>query len=120
MSTNNYHKQHDNIEFLEYIAEYLNTDVKKIRTTQQYPQYIIITTNIKGNIALKNYLYNFPLYGTKYLDCSDWLKIVILFKTGKFKHKCNIENVLKIKLQMNDKRTTFTWDHLKSFYNLDR
>ena len=114
------HKGHNNVEFLKYIAKYLNTEVKKIRTYQQYPQYRVRTTNIKGNIALEKYLSDFPLFGSKHLDYLDWLKVVDLFKTGKFDHQLNMNNVLKIKLQMNDKRTIYLWDHLSKFYNLDR
>jgi hypothetical protein len=43
-----------------------------------------------------------------------------MFKIGKFNHKENINYVLNIKQNMNNKRTFFTWDHLKNFYNLDK
>ena len=29
-----------------------------------------------------------------------------------------MEKIVKIKSLMNDRRTTFTWDHLQDFYNL--
>lgn len=113
------HNGHDNLEFLQFIAKYLNTEVKKTRVNKQYPQYRVRTVNLKGNISLENYLNSFPLYGSKHLDYLDWLKVVDLFKMGKFNHKLNMKNVQKIKLNMNDKRTIFIWDHLNKFYNLD-
>ena len=114
------HKGYDNLKFLEDIAKYLNTTVKEIRTDRKHPEYRVRTVNLKGNIILENYLSTFPLYGCKYLDCLDWLKVLGLFKSGKVDHKFNMDNVLKIKLGMNDKRTIYIWDHLKNFYNLDK
>ena len=60
------------------------------------------------------------MFGSKHLDYLDWLKVVDLFKRGKFDHQLNMNNVLKIKLQMNDKRTIYVRDHISKFYNLDR
>ena len=114
------HKGYDNLKFLEDIAKYLNTTVKEIRTDKKHPEYRVRTVNLKGNIILENYLSTFPLYSCKYLDCLDWLKVLGLFKSGKVDHKFNMDNVLKIKLGMNDKRTIYIWDHLKNFYNLDK
>jgi hypothetical protein len=65
------HKGFDNIEFLTNIAEFLNTEVKKIRSDKPKPEYIVRTTNLKGNINLKNYLLKYPLFGTKHLDSLD-------------------------------------------------
>jgi len=58
------------------------------------------------------------LFGTKYLDAKDWMKVVSIFEKGGHKDKTGIEKIVKIKSLMNDKRTTFTWDHLQDFYNL--
>lgn len=113
------HKGHDNLKFLEDIAEFLNTTVKVIRTNRINPEYRVRTVNLKGNTILEDYLSTFPLFGCKYLDCLDWLLVLSLFKSGKVDHKLNIDNVLKIKLRMNDKRTIYIWDHLKNFYSLD-
>lgn len=65
------HKGHDNLQFLSYIAEFLETEVKKIRSDRPKPEYRVRTTNLKGNILAKNYLLQFPLFGTKYLDSLD-------------------------------------------------
>jgi hypothetical protein len=61
----------------------------------------------------------FPLFGSKHLDCKDWIKVLDYFKSGSFKHESQIEEIISIKKCMNDSRTYFTWDHLNKFYNLD-
>ena len=83
------------------------------------PQYRVRTTNLNGNLVLENYLNTFPLFGSKYLDYRDWIKVLEFFKKGKFNYNTNIEEVISIKSNMNDARTIFTWDHLNKFYNLD-
>ena len=65
------HKGYDNLDFLTHIAEFLETEVKKIRSEQPKPEYRVRTTNLKGNIHAKNYLLQFPLFGTKHLDSLD-------------------------------------------------
>ena len=114
------HKGYDSFDCLNHIAKYLNTEVKKTKINSQNPQYRIRTVNLEGNIVLENYLNKFPLFSSKFLNYLDWLKIVNLFKTGKFNHKENMNYTLEIKEKMNNKRTLFTWDHLGKFYNLDK
>jgi len=65
------HKGYDNLHFLRYIAEFLETEVKKIRSDKPKPEYRVRTTNLKGNMSAKNYLLQFPLFGTKHLDSLD-------------------------------------------------
>jgi len=60
-----------NLTFLEKIASLLLTTVKTFRMDTKHPQYRIRTTSLKGNIVLENYLLNYPLFGTKYLDLLD-------------------------------------------------
>jgi len=112
------HKGHDNIYFLNYISELLETEVKKIRSDLPQPQYRVRTTNLKGNIKAKNYLLNFPLFGTKHLDSLDWMEVVDMFDRKEHNTKEGKEKIVKIKSGMNNYRTTFTWDHLQKFYNV--
>jgi len=65
------HKGYDNLDFLSHIAEFLETEVKKIRSDKPKPEYRVRTTNLKGNMNAKNYLLQFPLFGTKHLDSLD-------------------------------------------------
>ena len=111
-------KGFSNKEFLNEIADLFNTEVKETRLNRSTPEYRVRTTNLQGNNQAKNYLIKYPLFGTKYLDSIDWIKVVDLFNNGKHKTELDKENILNIKSNMNDKRTVFTWDHLQNFYKL--
>jgi len=113
------HKGNNNLDFLEIIAKYLLSSVKAIRVNKPYSRYRIRTTSLNGNLSLENYLNTFPLFGSKYLDYKDWIKVLNKFKSGQFKNKSNIEEIILMKSCMNDVRTLFTWDHLNKIYNLD-
>ena len=113
------HKLENKLPFMNNLAEFLFTSVKSIRENKPKPEYRVRTTNLKGNLVLENYLNQFPLFGSKYIDYKDWVKILDYFKQGKFNHKLNIDKIIEIKSCINDKRTVFIWDHLNNFYNLD-
>jgi len=112
------HKGFSNKEFLNKIADLFNTEVKETRLNRSFPEYRVRTTNLKGNNQIKNYLIKYPLFGTKYLDSRDWMKVVDLFNNGEHKTVLGKEKILEIKSFMNEKRTLFTWDHLQNFYKL--
>lgn len=113
------HKLQNKFLFINNLAEFLLTSVKAIREDKPKPEYKVRTTSLKGNLVLENYLNNFPLFSSKYMDYKDWIKILYYFKQGKFDHKLNIDKIIEIKSCINDKRTVFIWDHLNNFYNLD-
>ena len=112
------HKGYDNLDFLTYIAEFLETEVKKIRSDAPKPEYRVRTTNLKGNIIAKNYLLQFPLFGTKYLDSLDWIEVVDMFDRKEHNTEEGKKKIVKIKSGMNNSRTDFTWNHLQNFYNV--
>ncbi len=112
------HKGYDNIYFLSYIAKFLETEVKKIRSDKPKPEYRVRTTNLKGNINAKNYLLQFPLFGTKHLDSLDWMKVVDMFDRKEHNTDEGKEKIVKIKSGMNNFRTEFTWDHLQNLYSV--
>jgi LAGLIDADG endonuclease len=113
------HLGFDNKLFLLDIAKFLGTSLKNIRENTEHPQYRLRTTNLKSNLILVEYLNKFPLFGSKHLDYKNWLKILNLFENRFSYSQDNIDEVLKLKAEMNDKRTIFDWNHLKEFYNLD-
>jgi len=115
----NDHNNRNNLEFLEAIAIFLVSSVKAVRVNKPNPEYKVRTTSLKGNLVLENYLSTFPLFSSKYLDYKDWIKVLNYFRSGRFDHKSNIENIISIKSCMNDRRTVFSWDHLGRFHNLD-
>ncbi len=113
------HLGYSNELFLENIAKFLNTSLKNIRENTSHPQYRLRTMSLESNLILVNYLNEYPLFGTKFLDYNNWKEILNLFNP-KFKYsKNNIDKVLNLKKEMNDRRTIFTWNHLNNFYNLD-
>lgn len=114
-------KQHDKknlnynsimLNILTSLANYLLTTVKIHRS-----DYRIRTVSLKGNLILVNYLTQYPLFGSKYNDYQDWLKILNYFQEKK---KENVEFILKIKSQMNNNRKEFNWNHLNNFYKLNK
>ena len=111
------HKGNSNLQFLEKIAEFLLTTVKSVRQDRPNPEYRVRTTSLQANLILSHYLENYPLFGTKYLDSKDWMKVVSIFEKGEHKGKTGMDKIIRIKSSMNDKRTIFTWDHLQDFYN---
>lgn len=112
------HKGYDNLDFLTYIAEFLETEVKKIRSDAPKPEYRVRTTNLKGNIIAKNYLLQFPLFGTKHLDSLDWMEVVDMFDRKEHNTEEGKKKIVKIKSGMNNSRIDFTWNHLQNFYNV--
>lgn len=115
------HNNIDNYDFLNEIALFLLCEVKSIRITSKTPEYRIRTTSIKGNLILENYLTNYPLFGSKYLDSTDWQKAFNIYKEGNhLKDKMINPQILNLKANMNDNRSLFVWDHLQEFYKLNK
>lgn len=114
------HNKEDNFSFLNIIAEYLNTTVKKIRITKPTPEYRVRTVNLKGNLILIDYLNKYPLFSSQYLNYKDWVKVLEYFEIKEHTKSEAIKEIINIKLNMNDKRKEFNWDHLQNFYDLHK
>jgi hypothetical protein len=52
-------------------SDILLCQVKEYKVSSKNPQYRVKTTNLNGNINLKQYLSDYPLFSTKYLDFKD-------------------------------------------------
>src|SRR3984893_16493039 len=67
------HLGYSNETFLANIAEFLNCSLKNIRenTPASPPQYRLRTLNLESNLILVNYLIEYPLFGSKFLDYSN-------------------------------------------------
>jgi len=57
--------------FLQEIALSFDCAVKSTKGDSYNPQYRVRTTNLKGNLAVVNYLTKYPLFGTKFSDYKD-------------------------------------------------
>jgi hypothetical protein len=101
---------------LDQICLFLNVKLHiRNRINKKNSYYIIKVENQNSIKILINYLNNFTLLSSKYLDFLDW-KIAfkeILSKNHLTEKGRNI--VYLAKNNMNDKRTYFNWDHLKIF-----
>jgi hypothetical protein len=82
-----------------------------------YQYYFVAGTKKSQNIII-NYLNNFSLFSSKYLDFIDWCKIIELNLQIKNINKNDKEIIInsanKLKSGMNSKRTIFSWEHLKN------
>jgi hypothetical protein len=96
----------------------LNTVVKETKVNSSTAQFRVRTTNLEGNLVLINYLYNFPLFSSKYLNYKDWVSVLEFFKVKTHTNAKSIKEIIIIKSKMNDKRVEFNWDHLLKFYSL--
>ena len=101
----------DNQKIQSKLSEFLNSNIKKIKNKKQYR---VRTTSLKGNLILIEYLQKYPLFSSKYLDYLDWKEVISYFIRKE--HYENIENIEKLKLNMNNNRTYLNWDHLQNFY----
>ena len=99
------------LDIMTKISEFLSTN---IRVLKKWSQYRIRTSSYDSNKILVSYFNKFPLFSSKYLDCLSWQKVLnIKIKKEQVK---KIEEINKIKNNMNSKRTHFNWDHLQNFY----
>lgn len=62
------HYGYTNLTIITLIANFLGVKVNPIRQDRKHPQYRVRTSTIKSNQKLQNYLYKFPLKGTKHID----------------------------------------------------
>lgn len=114
------HNKQNSYYFLSIIADFLNTTVKEIRITRPKPEYRVRTVNLKENLILIEYLNKYPIFSSKILNYKDWIKVLNYFKNKEHTKPESLKEIIKIKLNMNDKRTNFYWDHLQNFYDLHK
>jgi len=109
---------------MKELSEYLEVKVSSyLRKKAPYSLELTVKTeSIRTNEILINYLTKFPLWSSKFLNYSDWLIALGLFKkvyNTKNKSEDVLNEIREIKERMNDKRVNFNWDHLQNFYSLN-
>lgn len=112
------HNEHNNIGYMDIIGKYLLTSVKEIRMDRPKPEYRVRTTNVEANNLLVEYLTEYPLFSSKYLNYCDWVRVLAFFNKKVHTKPESIAAIVDIKSKMNNNRTDFTWDHLNNFYVL--
>lgn len=110
-------EQSSNFEILSHLSFFLMSNLKETKIHTKHPQYRVRTTSLKGNLVLVNYLIKYPLFSKKYLDFLDFNRVLDYFI--KKEHYSKLEEIKYIKLNMNNNRTFFNWDHLQKFYILE-
>jgi hypothetical protein len=101
---------------MSLIGQFLLTQVKETKTSTPNPKYRLRTLNLKANLILINYLTNFPLFSSKYLDYLVWKEVIDMIKIGEHKNENGKDKIRKLKNTINDSRTIFIWNHLNNFY----
>jgi len=99
-----------NFPLMELISLFLGVKVESTRTSRKNPEYRVRTSSIITNQTIRNYLLQYPLNSSKYLNFKDWDTILGYF--GKGTHWENVDHIVQLKGGMNDYRTIFNWDHL--------
>jgi LAGLIDADG endonuclease len=105
------HYGYNMFDLMNQIAVFLGVNLNNIRSERKHPQYRVRTSSLKTNLIIREYLTKFPLRSTKYLDYQDWARILAYFEQGT--HLKNKEEIIRIKSQMNQRRTMYNWDHLQ-------
>lgn len=100
---------------MERIAGLTLSEVKETKKGTKNQKFRVRTTSLRGNKAIKGYLEEYKLFGSKYLDYLDWKEVVRMFEKGEHKTRQGRDRIKEIKLTMNDNRKEVTWDHLKEF-----
>lgn len=103
---------------LSKIADFLCSVVKETKVSTKTPQFRVRTTSVNANYILINYLTDYPLFSSKYLDYLVWSDVVKIFHKGEQKSQQGRDRIKQIKSTINDNRTIFIWDHLNNFYSL--
>jgi len=98
---------------MEYIAKFLSTNLRIVTQKNRNRSYyrIVGSSYLSRSIIIK-YLTIYPLYSSKYLSYFDWKEASIIKTKNKVLSEEEKNIILNLKLNMNNKRTKFTWDHL--------
>lgn len=102
------------------VSELLKVNILE-STRKKYPgymEYIVRTVRAESNNILINYLDQYNLFSSKYLNYQDYKKVNDMIIKKEHKTIKEIETIRLIKNGMNSKRTEFNWDHMLDFYKL--
>lgn len=98
------------------ITEFLLVKLNSRKFSEKYRQFVISTSNRVSNNILINYLNTYPLLSSKYLDFKDWETAHNIYTNKLHKDPIQLEKIRKLKVNMNNGRTYFSWSHHKHFY----
>lgn len=105
-----------NLNFLSNLCLNLNwTQPKLVERLGKGTSIRIRTNSMIENEIIINYLENFPLFSSKYLNYLDWKEVVNLIKDKKHLLPLYKTHIANIKNNMNSFRKIYDWEHLKNF-----
>ena len=105
-----------NIKFLSNLCASANlTQPKLVERLGKGTSIRVRTNSMMENEIIKNYLENFPLFSSKYLNYLDWKEVVNLIKEKKHLLPLYKTHIANIKNNMNSFRKIYDWEHLKNF-----
>ena len=104
-----------NLPLMERISLFLGVKVESTRTNRKNSEYRVRTSSLITNQIIRNYLLQYPLNSSKYLNFKDWDTILGYFEKGT--HWENVDHIVQLKDGMNDSRTIFNWDHFSYRWN---
>lgn len=113
--------QNTNLNIMEKIKEFLIVknvnEIKRNRENFVELAYEVRTTKKESCDLLIDYLTNYPLFSSKYLDYLDWKKAHEIRIAKSYKSIEGTSELMNLKNSMNTKRTQFNWDSLNRFYS---
>ncbi|TIB67810.1 hypothetical protein E3Q23_04461 [Wallemia mellicola] len=74
--------------------------------------YIMNLSSMVQLPLLVKYLDTYPLLSSKYLDYQNWRQAHILMREGQHLTPEGLDQISKLKSEMNNSRTQYTWNHL--------
>jgi len=100
---------------IKIISSFLGSNPKEIKKNSKNPQWRSRTVTADQNRTLVNYLTEYPLQSSKFLDFKDWSNGVDIFLKKEHKTDLGKEKILVLKKNMNDSRRFYSWDHIIYF-----
>lgn len=117
----NYHGELESYKnIMESISKFLQTNLltrQRIINNKEYFSYMVITSSNATNLLVDNYFKKYPMFSSKQLNYLEWSKVFHLKLNKKHLIRSGALMCLEAKNNMNRKRTTWNWDHLKNFYD---
>ena len=115
------HKNRSKKDIMLSLAEFFSVNLLSINKNycKGKLQYGVKFTNIKSNFLLIDYLSNYPLFSSKFLNYNDVKKVVNIINNKEHKTEEGLFKIFEITKTMNNRRHVFIWDHLNNFYNIN-
>lgn len=105
-------------EFMLKLSLFLGCNLKpktfKYNNTE-FNAFTVTTSNKDSNQILIDYIYNFHLLTSKFLDFKCFERANYLYFNKLHRDPVFFEEIKLLKSSMNNSRTEFNWDHLKQY-----